>query len=101
MPSESERPRVTQRGGPKFRPIAVLGLLYFAVFFCVFGLLLVVPEMSDVLQSTTAANPEEQKAAAQAAVHAVFRPRMPIAIVLALLATAAGARFKLLPGFRF
>lgn len=100
MSSESDRLRTTTRGGPQFRPVAILGLLYFAAFFCLFGLLLVVPEMLNVLESTPT-NPEEQEAAAKAAVHAVFRPRMPYAFLLALLTTAAGARFRLLPGFRF
>ena len=100
MTNEPERLRVTTKGGPKFRPVAILGLLYFAAFFCLFGLLLVVPELSNVLESA-GTDPEAQKAAAQQAVHAVFRPRMPFAIVMALAATAAGAHFKLLPGFRF
>jgi len=48
----------------------------------------------------TAPGPEQQ-AAAERVVHDVFRPRLPFALVLALAVTAAGAHFKLLPGFRF
>ena len=99
MASDSKQTRVTQRGGPQFRPVAVLGLLYFTGFFFLFGLLLVAPELGSVLE--TGSPGPEQQAAAQEAVHAVFRPRLPFALVLALAATAAGARFKLLPGFRF
>jgi len=97
--TDSEQTRGTQRGGPRFRPIAVLSLLYFTLLFFVFGLLLVLPELSNVL-GTTPPGPEQQ-AAAQQAVHAVFRPRLPIALLLALVTTAAGGHFKLLPGLRF
>ena len=75
-----------------------MGLLYFALLFFVIGLLLVAPELSAVLRET-APGPEQQ-ATAQQAVHEVFRPRLPIAVVLALGATAGGAHFRLLPGFR-
>ncbi len=98
MATDSKQTRVTRRGGPRFRPVAMLSLLYFTLFFFAFGLLLVVPELSNVL-GTTPPGPEQQ-AAAERAVHAVFRPRLPIALVLALVATAAGGRFKLLPGLR-
>jgi hypothetical protein len=98
--NEIEQKRVTNRTGPQFRPVAILGLLYFAAFFFLFGLLLVVPEMARVLEDTPG-SPEEQEAAAKASVHAIFRPRMPFAIFFALLGTGAGAHFKLLPGFRF
>lgn len=99
MDTDSDQTRVTQRGGPQFRPVAALGLLYFAAFFFVFGLLLVVPELAEVLE-TMPPGPEQQVAAREA-VHEAIRPRLPFALGLALLATAAGARFKLLPGFRF
>ena len=97
--TDSNQTRVTQRAGPQFRPVAVLGLLYFAAFFFVFGLLLVAPELVKVME-TIEPGPEQQ-AAAQEAVHAVFQPRLPFALVLALVTTAAGAFFRLLPGFRF
>ncbi|MCH7598770.1 MAG: hypothetical protein IH881_03495 [Myxococcales bacterium] len=91
-------PRTTQRDGPRYRPVALLGLLYFALLFLGFGLLLVVPELVQVFEEI-APGPEQQ-AAAQQAVHEVFRPRLPIALVMALAATAVGTHFKLLPGFR-
>jgi hypothetical protein len=97
--NDSKQTRVTQRAGPQFRPVAVLGLLYFALFFVVFGLLLVAPELGNVM-NTIPPGPEQQTAA-QEAVHAAFRPRLPFALVLALVTTAAGAYFRLLPGFRF
>jgi Na+-transporting methylmalonyl-CoA/oxaloacetate decarboxylase gamma subunit len=77
----------------------VLTLVYFAAFFLLFALILVVPEMARVLESTPP-GPEQQEAA-QELVHAVFRPRLPIAIALAIGATAAGIWFKVLPGLRF
>lgn len=79
--------------------MAVLGLLYFAAFFFAFGLLLVAPELGSVMQSIPPG--PEQQVAAQQAVHLAIRPRLPFALVLALVTTAAGARFRLLPGFRF
>ncbi len=76
----------------------MLSLFYFAAFFFVFGILLVLPELANVFESTPA-GPEQQKAAEEA-VHAVFRPRLPIAVILAILATGAGIWFKALPGLR-
>jgi hypothetical protein len=96
--AEPREPRTTLRAAPKYRPVALLGLLYFALMFFVFGLLLVAPELIRVF-GETAPGPEQQ-AAAEKAVHEVFRPRLPIALVLSLAGTAAGAHFKLLPGFR-
>ncbi len=98
MADDSEQPRVTRTSGPQFRPVAVLSLLYFVAFFFLFGLLLVAPELSKVLE-TTPPGPEQQ-VAAQEAVHEIFRPRLPIALALALLAAGAGAYFKVLPGLR-
>lgn len=92
-------PRSKSSGAPSFRPTALLSLLYFAAFFIVFGLLLVLPELNQVL-ATTPPGPDQQKAAEEL-VHAVFRPRMPFAMVLAIAATAAGIWFKALPGLRF
>ena len=57
------------------------------------------PELGKVME-TIPPGPE-QEAAAKEAVHAVFRPRLPVALGLALATTAAGARFRWLPGFRF
>jgi hypothetical protein len=79
--------------------VAVLGLLYFAALFFVFGLLLVLPELGHVME-TIPPGPEQQ-AAAQKAVHEAIRPRLPFAMVLALVTTGAGAYFRFLPGFRF
>lgn len=76
----------------------MLSLFYFAGFFLVFGLLLVLPELNSVLEST-APGPEQQKIAEEL-VHAVFRPRLPFAVALAIGATAAGIWFKALPGLR-
>lgn len=92
------QPHSTLRGGPSFRPVAILSLIYFAVFFMTFALLLVVPELNHVLK--TIPEGQEQHAAAQEAVHAVVGPRFPVAFALALAATAAGAYFKQLPGLR-
>ncbi|MCP5111212.1 MAG: hypothetical protein GY953_10285, partial [bacterium] len=98
MGDHSEQPRVTRNSGPQFRPVAVLGLLYFMAFFMLFGLLLVAPELAKVLE-TTPPGPEQQ-AAAQEAVHAAFRPHLPVALALALLTIVLGAYFKVLPGLR-
>ncbi len=64
-----------------------------------FALILVVPELVRVLESTPP-GPEQQEAAKEL-VHAVFRPRLPFAVALAIGATAAGIWFKVLPGLRF
>ena len=97
--NNSRPPGVTQRGGPQFRPVAMLSLLYFAGFFIVFGFLLVAPELSDALE-TAPVDPESYETVKQS-VRTAFRPRIPIALVLALATTAGGGHFKLLPGLRF
>ncbi len=95
----STRSPLDTRRTPSFRPAAVLSLFYFAGFFMLFGMLLVFPELMRVLESTPP-GPEQQKAAEEL-VHAVFRPRLPFAVALAIAATAAGIWFKALPGLRF
>ena len=87
-----------RRRPPAYRPTALLGILYFAVIFFVIGLLLVMPELMKVLE-TVPPGPEQQELANRVA-HEAIRPRMPIALVLAVGVTALGGYFGILPGLK-
>jgi len=87
-----------RRTGPQFRPVAVLSLFYFAGFFFVFAMLLVMPELAEVLRSTPQG--PEQQMAAEELVRAAFPPRIPLAAGLAVLATGGAIWCKALPGLR-
>ena len=91
--------RESRQPGPQYRPVALLGMLYFGVFFLAWCMRLVMPELMEVLE-TIPPGPDQEAAASEAAREAV-RPRLLVAFALALGTTALGAHFKWLPGFRF
>jgi hypothetical protein len=85
-------------GTEGFRPRGSLGLVYFFGFFFLFLFLLAAPTMWQFRH----ANPDdpEQKAALERAVQETVQPRLWIAVGLAVVATVAGGRLRLLPGTR-
>ncbi|MBW2273189.1 MAG: hypothetical protein JRG96_07950 [Deltaproteobacteria bacterium] len=73
-------------------------MFYLLFFFFAFGLLLVAPELLEILRDVPPG--PEQQTLAEEAVHAAIRPRLPVAAALALLATALGGYYQVLPGLR-
>ena len=73
-------------------------MLYLLVCFFAFGLLLVAPELLEILREVPP-GPEQQKLAEEA-VREAIRPRLPVAGALALLTTVLGSYYKVLPGLR-
>ena len=94
---ESLRSTAMSRG-PSFQPRFTLSLLYLVVFFFLFCLLLILPELLDVLANVPQ-GPEQEEIAKQVAREAV-RPRLSIAAALALLTTGLGGYFGWLPGMK-
>ncbi len=86
------------RGGATFRPRFTLTILYFFAFLLLFCMAVAAPALTEVLQSTPP-GPEQEAIAREAARRAVG-PRLPIAALAALVATAIGLYARLLPGFR-
>jgi hypothetical protein len=90
--------RPPPRGGAVFRPRFTLTILYFFGFLLLFCLAVAAPALYEVLQSAPP-GPEQQTLAREAARRAVG-PRLPIAALAALAATAVGTGARLLPGLR-
>ena len=84
--------------GASFRPRATLAIFYFFAFFFLFSFLLVAPTLWRGFQQVSA--DASQWEAAQQAVQQAMRPRLWIALVLAVAATLLGGRSGILPGAR-
>jgi len=87
-----------RRSSPTFQPRFTLSLAYLAFFFVFFCLVLILPELLELVESMPP-GPELQQAAKEAAREAV-RPRLPLALLLAVAATGLGSYFRVLPGLR-
>jgi hypothetical protein len=98
MESRPLPPDPRRRRAPVFRPRFSLAILYLVGFFFLYALLLVVPELTDVLAQTPPG--PEQEELARSASHKAIRPLLPLAAGMALLSTLAGAHFQVLPGLR-
>ena len=88
-----------RRGAPAgavFRPTAMLIAAYLSAFFLVFALLLVLPALLPLLQSTVP-GPELQALAKETA-RSTISPRLGLAFGLAVVATTLGAWLRVLPG---
>ena len=96
MPEAPSRP--SRR--PVFRPRFTLTLLYLAFFFLAHSLLLVAPELSDIVRPASPEDEEVMKQAAAAATHEVVASRLPWALLLAFGTLYLGVRQRLLPGMR-
>ena len=81
-----------------FQPRFTVGLFYLAGFFFLYCLVLIAPELWQVLQAV-APGPEQEQAAAEAARKAV-RGRLLPALLAALVTTALGGKAGWLPGLR-
>ena len=91
-------PPLPRSSHPRFRPMAMLGILYVVFFFFAIGMLLIVPELLEVLRSVPPG--PDQQAAAERAARDAMAPRLPVAFVLALVVTAGGAYLGILPGIK-
>ena len=87
-----------RRKGPVFRPSFTLALLYLAGFFTLFMLILILPELLDVLTEVSP-GPEQRQIAERVAREAA-RPRLLPGLLLALGAVGLGSYLRLLPGLR-
>ena len=94
----SPQPQTPRAHRPSFRPRALVGLLYFAALFFVFAMILILPELLPLLDAMPP-GPDQEALAAEVARDAV-RPRLPYAFLLAMMATALGAYYRVLPGLR-
>lgn len=86
------------RSRPPFQPRFTLGLFYLFVFFFLYCLLLVSPQLYEAAQSVPP-GPEQEEVAKQM-VREAIRPRLWIALVASVATTAIGARSGWLPGMR-
>ena len=86
------------RRRPVYRPVALLGILYFAAIFFLIAMLLVVPELNTVLQ-TVPHGPEQERIATEV-VHEAVGPRIPVALMLSAVVTALGGYYGVLPGLK-
>jgi len=89
------RPAPRRRAAP-FRPRFTIGIVYLAGFTLLFMLLMLMPDLLDVL----AAGGDELTMQRHAEEVARANARPQIALGLSLLATALGGYFQVLPGLR-
>jgi hypothetical protein len=85
---------------PSFQPRFTLSLFYLALFFLLYCLLLVAPELAPLVEP---AAPEQQAAieeAAQQVARDAVAPRLPLALLLALATLFLASRARVLPGLR-
>ena len=83
-----------------FQPRFTLSLLYLFVFFLLYSLLLIAPELSAIVAP---AGPEQEEAVKQAAseiARNAARPRLLWAFGASLLSVLAGSHYGFLPGLR-
>lgn len=81
-----------------FQPRFTLGLFYLAGFFFLYSLVLIAPELWQVLQ-TVPTGPEQEQAAAEAAREAI-RGRLLVVLLAALATTTIAGKAGWLPGMR-
>lgn len=89
------RPAQRRRAAP-FRPRFTIGILYLAGFALLFMLMMLMPDLLDVL----AAGGDEPTMQRRAQEVARENARPQLALGLSLLATALGGYFQVLPGLR-
>ena len=89
-------PPAPRRRPPAFRPRFTVGLFYLVVFFFLFSLLQVLPDLLALLASMPPG--AEQQRAAQETARSGANPLA--AAILSLLTTALGSHFQVLPGMR-
>ena len=80
------------------QPRFTLYILYLAGFFLLYAMLLILPDLLDVLESMPP-GPEQEEAATRVAREAV-RPHLLPALAMALATAGLGAYYRVLPGLR-
>jgi hypothetical protein len=98
MPLTEHTPLPPRPREASFHPRFLLTILYLMSFFFAAALLLILPELLEVLAEVPP-GPEQQEIAKQAAQRAVG-PRLLPALIISVLATAAGTYLEVLPGLR-
>jgi hypothetical protein len=83
---------------PSFQPRFTLGIFYLFGLFFLYSMLLVLPEMIDVLETVPTGPAQEQ--AALEATRAAASERMPWAFVGSIATVLIGAKQGWLPGLR-
>lgn len=73
-----------------------MGFLYVGAFFFLYCLFFAIPTLHEILQ-TTAPGPEQEHLAQQA-VRTAIRPKLPLALLAAMITTALGTYAGVLPG---
>ncbi len=80
------------------RPVSLLILAYFCGAVVLFSFVLVLPALWPLLGSASP-GPEIERLAKETA-HQALRPRLGLAVLLAVVATAAGVWLQVLPGLK-
>jgi len=83
-----------------FQPRFTLSLLYLFVLFLLYSLLLIAPEMSELVGPAAPGQEEAVKQAASEVARQAIRPRLPWAFGAAVLTVLAGSHYGFLPGLR-
>jgi hypothetical protein len=94
-PSPSPHGNPKRRRPPAFRPRFTIGVFYLVVFFFLFSLLQVLPDLIALLEMPPG---PEQEVAAREAAHQASDPLT--ASILSLIATSLGSFYRILPGMR-
>ena len=87
-----------RHAAPTFAPRFTLSLVYLVVFFFLYAFILILPALLGILEQV-APGPEQQ-AAAEKAARAVIQPKLGLAFGLAIVTTAVGGYYGVLPGIR-
>lgn len=91
FPEDTGRKQRSQ--GPRFRPRFTIGILYIAGFFFFFAFLQIMPDLIQLLELPP--GPDQEVAAKELA----RRKSNPLlSLILAVVATGAGAYYEILPG---
>jgi len=98
MPEPNRPPLPRRRAPAGFQPRIALGMLYVVGFFFLFALLMVLPELLDVLEQVPS-GPEQQQLAEDAA-HEAIGSKIYVALAGAILLTGLGGYFQVLPGLK-
>jgi hypothetical protein len=98
MPPTEHRPLPPRPREATFHPRFLLTLLYLVGFFFAAALLLILPELLEVLAEVPP-GPEQQEIAKRAAQRAAG-PKLLPALVISLLLTVGGTYLEVLPGLR-
>lgn len=90
----------TRNSSATFQPRFTLSLVYLALLFVAYSLLLVSPELTAVEIPDDPAAQAEAQAALRERIRQVAGPRLPVALLLTLGTLALGIHQRWLPGLR-